>query len=185
MRARVAARLGWAIFGLAVLAYLVALTLNLRRPQSAELSETTGDLVFALTFLPYGWLGARIVPRQPHLLMGWLLCAMGLQGGLTSGPSPRCLTGDVPPHEARGGRHHHCLQAMEPGIARLHYLAGQVTPRGCSAGVDAQELLNSIHGATGDGQGEVVGVDGAAHRPSVGHQLGELVVGGRLTVTAA
>ena len=64
MRARVAARLGWAIFGLAVLAYMVALTLNLRRPQSAELSETTGDLVFALTFLPYGWLGARIVPAS-------------------------------------------------------------------------------------------------------------------------
>lgn len=87
--------------------YVVALALNLRRPQSAELSETTGDLVAALTFLPYGWLGARIVPRQPHLLMGWLLRALGLQGGLTSGPSPRCLTGDVPPHEARGGRHHH------------------------------------------------------------------------------
>ena len=34
MRARVAARLGWAIFGLAVLTYVVALTLNLRRPQS-------------------------------------------------------------------------------------------------------------------------------------------------------
>jgi hypothetical protein len=84
MRARVAARLGWAIFGLAVLAYVVALTLNLRRPQSAELSETTGDLMFALTFLPYGWLGARIVRRQPHRLMGWLLCALGLQSGLTA-----------------------------------------------------------------------------------------------------
>jgi hypothetical protein len=82
MSARVAARLGWAIFGLAVLAYAVALALNLRRAQSAELSETTGDLVFALTFLLYGWLGARIVPRQPHQLMGWLLCALGLQGGL-------------------------------------------------------------------------------------------------------
>jgi hypothetical protein len=84
MRARVAARLGWAIFGLAVLAYVVALALNLRRAQSAELSETTGDLMFALTFLPYGWLGARIVPRQPHRLMGWLLCALGLQSGLIS-----------------------------------------------------------------------------------------------------
>ena len=86
MRARVAAWLGWAIFGLAVLTYVVALTLNLRRPQYAQLSQTTGDLVAALTFLPYGWLGARIVPRQPHLLMGWLLCAMGLQGGLTTFP---------------------------------------------------------------------------------------------------
>jgi hypothetical protein len=34
---------------------------------------------------------------------------------------------------------------MEPGMPRLHHLAGQVTPRGCSAGVDGQELLNSIH----------------------------------------
>jgi hypothetical protein len=82
MRARVAAWLGWAIFGLAVLTYVVALTLNLRRPQYAQLSQTTGDLVAALTFLPFGWLGARIVPRQPQQLMGWLLCAMGLQSGL-------------------------------------------------------------------------------------------------------
>ena len=82
MNARLAARLGWAIFGLAVLLYVVALTLNLRRPQYAQLSQTTGDLVFALTFLPFGWLGARIVPRQPQQLMGWLLCAMGLQSGL-------------------------------------------------------------------------------------------------------
>jgi hypothetical protein len=82
MNARLAAWLGWAIFGLAVLLYVVALTLNLRRPQYAQLSQTTGDLVFALTFLPFGWLGARIVPRQPQQLMGWLLCAMGLQSGL-------------------------------------------------------------------------------------------------------
>jgi hypothetical protein len=95
MRARVAARLGWTIFGLAVLAYVVALTLNLRRPQSAELSETTGDLVFALTFLPYGWLGARIVPRQPHLLMCWLLCALGLQGGLIGFASEYAIYGLV------------------------------------------------------------------------------------------
>jgi hypothetical protein len=64
MSARVAARLGWAIFGFSVLAYAVALALNLRRAQPTELSETTGDLVFALTFLPYGWLGARIVPAS-------------------------------------------------------------------------------------------------------------------------
>jgi hypothetical protein len=82
MSARAAARLGWAIFGLAVLAYAVALALNLRRAQFPALSQTTGDLVFALTFLPYGWLGARVVPHRPHQPMGWLLCALGLQGGL-------------------------------------------------------------------------------------------------------
>jgi hypothetical protein len=80
---RVAARLAWAVFGLAVLLWMAALALNLSRPQDATLSETTGDLVFALTFLPYGWLGAHVVARQPHHLMGWLLCALGLQGGLT------------------------------------------------------------------------------------------------------
>jgi hypothetical protein len=95
MRARMAARLGWAIFGLAVLAYVVALTLNLRRPQYAQLSQTTGDLMAALTFLPFGWLGARIVPRQPHQLMGWLLCAMGLQGGLISFASEYAIYGLV------------------------------------------------------------------------------------------
>jgi len=95
MRARVAARLGWAIFGLAVVLYVVALTLNLRRPQSPTLSETTGDLMAALTFLPYGWLGARIVPRQPHLLMGWLLCALGLQGGLIGFASEYAIYGLV------------------------------------------------------------------------------------------
>jgi hypothetical protein len=95
MRARVAAWLGWTIFGLAMLLYVVALTLNLRRPQSAQLSQTTGDLVFALTFLPYGWLGARIVPRQPHQLMGWLLCAMGLQCGLIAFASEYAIYGLV------------------------------------------------------------------------------------------
>jgi hypothetical protein len=92
---RTAARLGWAIFGLAVLLYVVALTLNLRRPQSPELSQTTGDLAFALTFLPYGWLGARIVPRQPNRRMGWLLCALGLQGGLASFASEYAIYGLV------------------------------------------------------------------------------------------
>jgi hypothetical protein len=54
--ARVAARLGWLIFGFAVLLYAVALTLNLRRAQSPELSQTTGDLAFTLTFLrTAGW----------------------------------------------------------------------------------------------------------------------------------
>jgi hypothetical protein len=95
MKARLAARLGWAIFGLAVLLYVVALTLNLRRPQSAQLSQTTGDLVAALTFLPFGWLGARIVPRQPQQLMGWLLCAMGLQGGLIGFASEYAIYGLV------------------------------------------------------------------------------------------
>jgi hypothetical protein len=95
MNARLAAWLGWAIFGLAVLLYVVALTLNLRRPQSAQLSQTTGDLVFALTFLPFGWLGARIVPRQPQQLMGWLLCAMGLQSGLIGFASEYAIYGLV------------------------------------------------------------------------------------------
>jgi hypothetical protein len=51
---RVAARLAWAVFGLAMLLWMAALALNLSRPQDATLSETTGDLVFALAFLPYG-----------------------------------------------------------------------------------------------------------------------------------
>jgi hypothetical protein len=63
MSARAAARLGWATFGFSVLAYAVALALNLRRAQPTELSETTGDLVFALTFLPYaGWVPASSPP---------------------------------------------------------------------------------------------------------------------------
>jgi hypothetical protein len=64
-------------------------------------------------------------------------------------------------------------------------LVGRAAPRGCSAGVDRQGLLDLMHGAAGHGQGEVVRVGRAAHQAGVAGQLGELMVAGRLAVTAA
>ena len=65
-----AARLGWSLFGFSALLLAVALVLNLRRPQYAELGATTGELVLALALLLFGWFGALIVSRQPSQPIG-------------------------------------------------------------------------------------------------------------------
>jgi len=80
--ARSAARLGWVLFGLAVLLVVAALVLNLRRPQYADLEPTTGDVVFGLPLLAFSWFGALIVSRRPSHPIGWLLCIFGLSGGM-------------------------------------------------------------------------------------------------------
>jgi hypothetical protein len=74
---RTAARLGWSLFVLSVLLSVAALVLNLRRPQYADLTATTGELLVQLALLLFGWFGARIVARQPNHRIGWLLCALG------------------------------------------------------------------------------------------------------------
>jgi hypothetical protein len=74
---RTAARLGWALFVLSGLLSVAALVLNLRRPQYADLTATTGELLVQLALLLFGWFGARIVARQPNHRIGWLLCALG------------------------------------------------------------------------------------------------------------
>jgi hypothetical protein len=71
-----AARLGWSLFGFSALLLAVALVLNLRRPQYAELGATTGELVLALALVLFGWFGALIVSRQPSQPIGWILCAL-------------------------------------------------------------------------------------------------------------
>jgi hypothetical protein len=71
-----AARLGWSLFGFSALLLAVALVLNLRRPQYADLGATTGELVLALALLLFGWFGALIVSRQPSHPIGWILCAL-------------------------------------------------------------------------------------------------------------
>jgi hypothetical protein len=80
---RTAARLGWGLFALACLLFVVALVLNLRRPQYANLAFTTGELVLGLVLLLFGWFGALIVSRRPHHPIGWLLCAFGIVAALT------------------------------------------------------------------------------------------------------
>ena len=62
---------------------MVALVLNLRRPQYANLAFTTGELVLGLGLLLFGWFGALIVSRRPGHPIGWLLCAFGIVAGLT------------------------------------------------------------------------------------------------------
>jgi hypothetical protein len=83
MNRRTAARLGWSLFALAGLLLVLALVLNLRRPQYANLAFTTGELVLGLVLLLFGWFGALIVSRRPGHPIGWLLCAFGLVAGLT------------------------------------------------------------------------------------------------------
>jgi hypothetical protein len=80
---RTAARLGWSLFALAGLLFVIALVLNLRRPQYDDLAFTTGELVLGLVLLLFSWFGALIVSRRPGHPIGWLLCAFGLIGGLT------------------------------------------------------------------------------------------------------
>ena len=82
MRTRTAARLGWSLFAVSVLLFVPALVLNLRRPQYGDLGATTGELVFELVVLLFGWFGALIVSRRPRHPIGWLLCAFGLVSGL-------------------------------------------------------------------------------------------------------
>jgi len=74
--ARTAARLGWLLFALAALLLVPAAVLNLRRPQYADISFTTGELALGVAFLGFGWFGALIVSRWPANPIGWLLSAL-------------------------------------------------------------------------------------------------------------
>jgi hypothetical protein len=93
MSPRTATRLGWSLFALAVLLFVAALILNLRRPQYTDLAFTTGELVLALAMLLFGWFGALIVVRQPSHPIGWVLCAFGVIGGVGSFASEYAIYG--------------------------------------------------------------------------------------------
>ena len=95
MSRRTAARLGWSLFGLSALLLAVAFVLNLRRPQYADLSVTTGELLGQLVFVLFGWFGALIVSRRPSHPIGWLLCAFGLASGLAAFASEYAIYGLV------------------------------------------------------------------------------------------
>jgi MFS family permease len=88
-----AGRLGWLLFAAAVLLFVPAVVLNLRRPQDADLAYTTGGLVLALAVLLFGWFGARIVARQPRHPIGWILCAFGLIAGISAFTSEYAIYG--------------------------------------------------------------------------------------------
>jgi len=92
---RTAARLGWSLFGLSALLLAVAFVLSLRRPQYADLSVTTGELLGQLVFVLFGWFGALIVSRRPSHPIGWLLCAFGLANGLAAFASEYAIYGLV------------------------------------------------------------------------------------------
>jgi hypothetical protein len=84
VNARTAARLGWSLFPLSVILWVIALVLNLRRTQDSRLAFTTGELALAFAFLLFGWFGALVVSRRPGHPIGWLLCALGLATGLAA-----------------------------------------------------------------------------------------------------
>jgi hypothetical protein len=91
--ARTAGRLGWSLFVLSVLLAAAALVLNLGRPQYADLTATTGQLLLAPVFLLFGWFGALIVARQSNHPIGWVLCAFGFMLGLGSFASEYAIYG--------------------------------------------------------------------------------------------
>jgi uncharacterized membrane protein len=80
---RNAARLGWSLFGLSALLLAVASLLNLGRPQYPDLLATTGELLFGLVLLVFGWFGALIVARRPSQPIGWILCSLAATLALT------------------------------------------------------------------------------------------------------
>jgi hypothetical protein len=90
---RTAGRLGWLLFAAAVLLFVPAVVLNLRRPQYDDLLYTTGVLVLELAVLLFGWFGALIVSRQPRHPIGWILCAFGLVAGMASFTSEYAIYG--------------------------------------------------------------------------------------------
>jgi hypothetical protein len=90
---RTAGRLGWLLFAAAVLLFVPAVVLNLRRPQYADLAYTTGGLVLELAVLLFGWFGALIVSRQPRHPIGWILCAFGLVAGMAAFTSEYAIYG--------------------------------------------------------------------------------------------
>jgi hypothetical protein len=93
--ARNAAWLGWFLFVLSVLLAAAALVLNLGRPQYADLTATTGELLLAPVFLLFGWFGALIVARRPNHPIGWVLCAFGFLLGWGSFASEYAIYGLV------------------------------------------------------------------------------------------
>jgi hypothetical protein len=90
---RTAGRLGWLLFAAAVLLFVPAVVLNLRRPQYDDLAYTTGVLVLELAVLLFGWFGALIVSRQPRHPIGWILCAFGLVAGMAAFTSEYAIYG--------------------------------------------------------------------------------------------
>jgi hypothetical protein len=101
--ARNAARLGWSLFVLSVLLAAAALMLNLGRPQYADLTATTGELLLAPVFLLFGWFGALIVARRPNHPIGWVLCAFGFMLGVGSFASEYAIYGLISHPEAAPG----------------------------------------------------------------------------------
>jgi hypothetical protein len=88
-----AGRLGWLLFAAAVLLFVPAVVLNLRRPQYADLAYTTGGLVLELAVLLFGWFGALIISRHPRHPIGWILCAFGLVAGIAAFTSEYAIYG--------------------------------------------------------------------------------------------
>jgi hypothetical protein len=90
---RSVARVGWSLFVLSGLLSVAALVMNLRRPQYADLTATTGEQLLQLVLLLFGWFGALIVSRQPNHRIGWLLCALGCLTALGSFASEYAIYG--------------------------------------------------------------------------------------------
>jgi hypothetical protein len=84
VRTRTAARVGWSVFGLSALLSVVAVGLNISRPQYSMLAFTTGDIMVVAAVLVFGWFGALIVSRRPTDPIGWILCVFGLSAGLNA-----------------------------------------------------------------------------------------------------
>jgi hypothetical protein len=82
MYSRLASRLAWLVFALAVALVTSAFSLAVvNTAQSADLRDF--GLAYALIALTYGFLGAVIVARHPSNRVGWLFCVIGLPSGVS------------------------------------------------------------------------------------------------------
>ncbi len=90
-------RLPWFFLLLAIVlatGSIILLVLNLHTPVPASWANAGGPrdnpsdilstLLLSTTFIPSGLFGLLVLLRRPHHLVGWLLCALGVLGGLTA-----------------------------------------------------------------------------------------------------
>jgi hypothetical protein len=75
----------WARANLAVSVALTAgfFLLQALTPMYSFLGSALADAIFAIGYLAYSVVAALIVPRQPRLVIGWLLAFVGLTGVIT------------------------------------------------------------------------------------------------------
>jgi signal transduction histidine kinase len=83
MKPRIASRLAWSLFGVAIVLAALALLFLILGRSSPQPAETFGFRGFAAIFaIVFGAVGALIASRRSENPIGWILCAIGVGSGL-------------------------------------------------------------------------------------------------------